>query len=207
MNKFLGGVVALGLVIGLAWYFLYTEAIPGHWTLVTEESSFHFSSTKNGDFTEEHSIKNIEGSADYSGDFMIRLDLASVETGVEIRNQRMRDFLFETAQYPVARIEGKFKLVEVAELQTGDEEVIPVKFTLTLHGVQKDMEVKVSILRREWRKVVLTPVQDIVIHAADFNLDGGIEKLRELAGLDTISHDVPITFKLTFKGDSNLKVD
>jgi hypothetical protein len=36
------------------------------------------------------------------------------------------------------------------------------------------------------------------VDAAKFGLSDGVEKLREIAGLDSISHAVPVSFVMTF---------
>ena len=41
-------------------------------------------------------------------------------------------------------------------------------------------------------------MQPIVINAADFELTAGIERLREVAGLQNIATQVPVTASLVF---------
>jgi len=202
MTKVIGGIAAVLVIGGLIWYFFFSQAIPGYWALNKEESAFYFSTTKNGDITEQHTIKNVDGEADFSGHFLIRLDLKSVDTGIEIRNERMKEYLFQVDTYPVARVEGSFRLGDLAEIAVGDAEDHDIPFTLTLHGVTQPMSAVIHVSRPEWATVVISPVNPIVIHAADFNLDEGIETLKGLAGLDDISHDVPIDFQWTFEGSS-----
>jgi hypothetical protein len=46
--------------------------------------------------------------------------------------------------------------------------------------------------------VMVASTQPLVIDAAKFGLSDGVEKLREIAGLDSISNAVPVTFVMTF---------
>ncbi|GAL17837.1 hypothetical protein JCM19235_6390 [Vibrio maritimus] len=47
-------------------------------------------------------------------------------------------------------------------------------------------------------KVVIVSTDPMIIQAADFGLDVGIEKLREVAGLPSIAMSVPLTFVLVY---------
>lgn len=201
----IAGVLALA---GLGWYFFYSQGVPGFWALDSEASAFYFSSTKNGDIEERHTFHNLDGNADFTGDFLIRIDLASVDTGVEIRDERMRDILFETAKYPVARIEGKFALGDLAEVAVGETVKRTFAVTLSLHGVEKEMDIAVNFERMKWDRVKITPAGGIVIQAGDFNLESGLETLRGIVGLESISPRVPIDFTLVFDGDAkNIRID
>lgn len=195
-------------IAGLSWYVLYSQGVPGFWQLDVEASSFYFSSTKNGDIEERHTIHNLDGKADFTGKFLIRLDLTSVDTGVEVRDERMREILFETAKYPVARIEGKFALADLAEVAVGEtvERTFPV--TLDLHGVEKEMDIAVYFERVKWDRVKITPAGEFVIRAGDFNLESGLETLRGIVGLESISPEVPIDFVLVFDGEAeNIRIE
>lgn len=200
MAKGLGILGTILVVAGLIWYFFFSQGVPGFWVLNSEESSFTFSSTKNGDITEELSITSLVGEADFTGKFVVRLDLTSLETGIDIRNERMREFLFEVEKYPVARIEADYDLAVFGEIAPGETKIINMPFTLNLHGVEKEMDLSVTVYRSEWDKVIITPAEEFIIEAADFNMARGLLTLKSLAGLDDISTQVPITFKLVFEG-------
>jgi hypothetical protein len=45
----------------------------------------------------------------------------------------------------------------------------------------------------------VTTIVPIVVSASQLNLQPGIEALREIAGLPSISYSVPVTFSLTFR--------
>lgn len=199
MGKALGILGAIFAVAGLIWYFFYSQGVPGAWELNADESSFNFSSTKNGDITEQHSIGSLVGEADFTGQIVVRLDLSTVDTGIEIRDQRMREFLFEVDKYPVARIEADYDLDVLGEIAPGSEQIITLPFAVKLHGVEKEMTLAVKINRPEWGRVIITPAGDFIIEAADFNMEEGLLTLKGLAGLEDISTQVPITFKLVFE--------
>lgn len=43
---------------------------------------------------------------------------------------------------------------------------------------------------------MVTSAQPVIINATDYGLTDGINKLRDLAGLPSISYAVPVTFTL-----------
>ena len=129
------------------------------------------------------------------GQLAISIDLSSVETQVEIRNQRMRELFFEVARYPKATITAQFEAEELAQVDSGAPLQIVKPFTLSLHGVEAEVEAQVSIVavgNRAW----VSTVKPILISAGDFGLDGGVEALREIAGLQAISSAVPVSVDL-----------
>ena len=114
--KTLGVAGTLLAVAGLIWYFFYAQGVPGFWVLNSGESFFHFSSTKNGDISEQHTLTSLVGEASFTGKIVVRLDLTSLDTGIDIRDQRMREFLFEVEKFPVARIEADYDLAVFGEI-------------------------------------------------------------------------------------------
>ncbi len=145
MGKALGIGGALLAVVGLVWYFFFSQAVPGFWVLNSGESFFHFSSTKNGDISEQHTITSLVGEASFTGKITVRLDLTSIYTGIDIRDQRMREFLFEVEKFPVARIEADYDLAVFGEIGPGETQIIAMPFTLKLHGIEKQMDISVTV--------------------------------------------------------------
>jgi hypothetical protein len=45
---------------------------------------------------------------------------------------------------------------------------------------------------------MVAATKPLIVDATKFGLSDGIEKLREIAGLSSISHAVPVTFVMTF---------
>ncbi|MHA1543627.1 MAG: YceI family protein [Alphaproteobacteria bacterium] len=203
MAKGLGILGTIFVVAGLVWYFFYSQAVPGFWVLNSGESFFHFSSTKNGDIIEEHAITNLVGEVEFTGKVIVRLDLNSLDTGIDIRDERMKEFLFEVDKYPVARIEADYNLSVFGEIEPGSVEVVPMNFTVFLHGVEKEYQLALQFDRQAWDRVVITPAEDFIVEAADFQLEEGLLKLRDLAGLDDISTKVPMNFTFVFEGTAS----
>jgi polyisoprenoid-binding protein YceI len=113
----------------------------------------------------------------------LKIDMASLDTGVSLRNREMRELYLETSKYPTAT----FKSASVtAPDSIGPNQPTDIKVTgdFTLHGVTKQMTIPV--------RVVLIP--DGRIHATSlFTVkmpDFGIKVPKNI--LVTVDDQVPV---------------
>lgn len=169
----------------------------GDWQLQPDDSSLAFVSVKNGSVAETHSFTDLSGHVDDDGARLV-VDLASVETSIPIRNDRMREFLFEIADHPQAVFTTSMHAQSVDELAPGQSRRIEVSGHLELHGEKQELSASVQITRAGYDRMVLSTVKPILISADAFTLGEGIAKLRDIAGLESITPMVPVTFSLTF---------
>ncbi|MEZ5473310.1 MAG: YceI family protein [Marinicella sp.] len=162
-----------------------------NWQLDVTESHFSFVTIKNKNHAEENTIDFAQGSIDELGNLSLSLDLASVDTIIERRNERLRDILFEVEQYPEATI--KTTLTRDLPLNSPVE----VEFELSLHGVTKKMKALVMI-QKAGQQLVVINYEPVLVNGKDFNLDAAINQLTQIAGLQSINYEVLTDFKLTF---------
>lgn len=174
---------------GMAW---------ADWELDNTESVINFVSIKNSSVGETHSFGSLSGAIGANGEAQLSIALDSVDTLIEIRDERMRELLFETVKFPAARISAQVDPALLAEAAGGETVVIDLPVTLTLHGVEKALTVSlVAVGENDGRLRVLTS-RPVVINAADFGLGGGVKALQEIAGLQAISDAVPVSLQLLF---------
>ena len=147
---------------------------------------------------ESNSFKTISGSIDDSGHISIDIDLASVDTQLELRDERMRDIVFKVAINPYAKLTGDMNLQVHNDQEVGTSRVIEATIGLELVGEKIDHDVMLVVTRLSENKVMVTPHGVIFIDADDYELLDALEELRVLAGLDTIESVVPMSFYLTF---------
>ncbi|MCF6320053.1 MAG: YceI family protein [Proteobacteria bacterium] len=164
------------------------------WQLNTELSSLSFVTTKNKIFTEEHSLKFQQGVIDGKLAFMASVDLNSVATLIPIRDQRLRDILFETEQFPIASISTL--IPQNLNLSVNQNVVLP--FVLDLHGTKKSFAAEV-VIQMVNNQLVVVNFEPILVNAKDFAMDAAINKLTKIAGLQSIDYAVLVDFKLTFE--------
>lgn len=171
-------------------------ALPTSWSLNTDSSYLNFATTKNVHNLEVHGFTTLSGEMTQTSAHVI-IDLASVVTGVDIRDQRMRDLLFKTSVNPtaVATVNITPSLIQNA---TGAGTDTQISATLALNGVSRTVSANVSVLRTANNRVVVRSLAPILIKADDYYLHTGVEALRDAASLNSINHSVPVDFVLVF---------
>ncbi|SFD60632.1 Polyisoprenoid-binding protein YceI [Thiohalospira halophila DSM 15071] len=170
------------------------------WTLDNEASDLNYISIKAGHTGEVNEFEQLSGSLE-EGRAEVTIDLASVDTGVDIRDERMRDMFFKVDNFPTAELTAEFEATLVKNLFPGDMTRARVSGELTLQGDSQELEMPVRLLRLDEDTLVATSAAPVVINAADFGLTESLKALREVAGLDTISRAVPVHFNLVFRRD------
>ena len=168
------------------------------WMLQADQSHIYFSSVKKDTVAETHQFKTLQGSVAADGKFTVAADLASADTGIAIRNERMAQFLFETTKFTQATAKGSIDLTAVDKLAPGASQTLKVPVSFELHGKTISKETHLTIIKLTNKSVAVVTPSPIMLNAVDFDLTAGIEKLKELATLSSISPMVPVTLDLRF---------
>ncbi len=171
------------------------------WALNNESSRLSFASIKADDIGEVHHFGALVGSISKSGEMALSIDLKDFETWIDIRNERMKAYLFEVVKFPVATVHAQLDLDEFSALAIGEVASADVEMTLDLHGQSRKMDVALKVIRLAADRVMVIPDELIMVNADDFALTAGIQKLRELAQLPNIASAVPVSFYLTFENN------
>ena len=106
--------------------------------------------------------------------------------------------LFETGTYPVATITAILDREDVAALQSKATSTLQLPITIELHGQQANATVPVLVTRSADR-ITVSSQRPVIIQASTFKLAAGIEALRKIAGLQSITLSVPVSFSLNFE--------
>ncbi|NKF50545.1 YceI family protein [Shewanella sp. WXL01] len=183
-------------VVALSAFFS-ASALAGDWQVNSANSNVSFISTKKQDIAEVHHFKNLSGSLSESGEFSLTIPLKSVATGIEIRDQRMQSMLFEVSKYPSMMLSAEVKPELYKSLAVGHSVIAQVNGTIDLHGIKADKVFDVMVAKVAKEKLLVTSFKPVVVNAKDFGLEGGVEKLREVAGLSSISLAVPVSFVIS----------
>jgi polyisoprenoid-binding protein YceI len=91
----------------------------------------------------EGSFEGAPGSLGAS-EFYFEVDLASLDTGIGLRNRHMRDNYLETDRYPYATFAGKVLRLESV---TGGGFYVTTNGVLSIHGVDQAREISCSANR------------------------------------------------------------
>lgn len=174
------------------------------WELDGEASKLQFQSIKNGSKIETSSFANLKGAIDPDGNASLKVLLDSVDTKVDLRNVRMRFLFFETFEFPEADITTRIDPGLIADLDTVRRKTVTLPFTMDLHGVTRDMTAQLSLTLIGEDLVAVSTAEPINVAVADFNLDGGLQKLEEAANVEIVpSSSVSFDFIFRKTGDAS----
>ena len=173
-------------------------ATSAQWDLDSAKSSIDFISIKNNSVAELHTFSTLAGSASRDGKVELTISLDSVETLIAIRNERMREMLFETVKFPVATVTTEIAPGLMSAVAEGGTVQTEQLLTLSLHGIEKAMTVPVVISGDSGGNIQVLLARPIIVNAADFGLEAGVAALQAAAGLQAISRAVPVTVHLVF---------
>jgi len=173
--------------------------IAGAWTLDSPSSKIAFASIKAGEVIETHFFTGLTGEVSPSGETVITIPLDQVETKIDQRNERMRTLFFKTDSYPTAAIRATVDAAAFAELPIGGRIATELEGVLSLHGVESAVYADVFVTRIANARVEVATSEPVIVHVADFNLEAGLEALREIANLPAITPAIPVTFTLVFE--------
>ena len=67
-----------------------------------------------------------------------------------------------------------------------------------LHGTQLSVTLDLNVARLSETRVLVSSRKPVIINAGQVGLAAGVEALREIAGLPSISPAVPVTFLMYF---------
>ena len=178
----------------LSLTLLSTQAFAA-WQLDNDASQLSFTSIKKNSIAENHHFEQLSAQIDDNQLSMV-IELASIESLIPIRNERMQKMLFNVTQFPTAVIEADLAPY-LGSLKLGHQVLKSVPVTLNLHGQKQQLMLDLVVVQTA-RQLIVSPTKAVLVNAADYKLEQGIEALRKIAGLDSIAQSVPVTFNLVF---------
>ena len=171
------------------------------WTLDNDSSQVSFVSVKAGDAGEVHRFTEISGELSSGGKASVTIQLASVDTLIPLRDERMRELLFQTGIFPTASLSVNIDMDVLNAIEPGESIDISANLMLDLRDQQISLPAEMIVARLGDRKLMVSSRKPVIVNAASVDLVDGIEALREIAGLPSISKAVPVSFVLTFEED------
>lgn len=166
------------------------------WVLSGAESKLSFGSIKKDAVGEAHHFAGLSGSVDDAGMATVTVDLSSVETWIDIRNERMAEFVFAGLGDPT--ITGSVDIEALSALAPGASMVSDLEASLAFGDADISVEGPVFVTRLTDTRAMITSDEMIFVNVADLGVTAGIDKLMELAELPSITRVVPVTFRLVF---------
>ena len=164
------------------------------WSVDSANSRVNFVSIKKGNIAETHVFNDVSGSIN-NGNASITIKPDSIDSRVPIRNERMREFLFETGVYPTIEVNAKVNTI-MAEIEEGSSVISSVPATLSMHGHSKELNLSLRISKLNADTIVVASTESVLIVAADYEMLEGITKLSSLVNNLAIAETVPVNFSL-----------
>lgn len=179
---------------------LILQALPAQadWRLDNSGSQLSFVSTKATDVAEVHTFRELSGSVGTDGHARVVIQLASVDTLIPIRDERMRELLFQTELFPTATVDARLDIARLQRMAVSTSEVLTTEILLNMGETQLPMTAELLVTRIAPERVLVATLKPIVVNAGAVALANGVDALREIAGLPSISKAVPVTFVLQF---------
>ncbi|MHC8385910.1 YceI family protein [Pseudomonas sp. LB3P14] len=184
----------------LAFLLLASAALSAHadWYLDGESSRLSFISTKNTNISEVQRFLVLHGKVDPKGLAQVEVEVDSVNSGIPLRDERMRKDLFDIQVFPEALITAQIDLRPINDLAPGAQLELRLPVTVNLHGKKHEYNAELLATRLDDRRFQVVTLEPLIINAADFDLAPGLENLRKVAGLSAISLSVPVGAVLIF---------
>ena len=174
-------------------------SVQGQWRLDNDASTLSFVTIKADHVGEVHTFDLLQGAINDEGNASITIELISINTLIPIRDERMQNLLFETELFPEANLSAQLDIDRFAALEIGASEQAAVSFDLSLRGQSRTYQAEVMVTRLADDGIQASTLKPIIVYADSFDLVGGVEALREVAGLPSISNAVPVSFTVVFR--------
>ena len=192
-------LAATAIVIGLGTG-AYADGHAGGWVLNGDQSVVSFGSVKGNVTGEAHTFTGLTGSVSADGMATVEIDLNSVETNIDIRNERMIEHVFKNA--PSATLKAQVDMADFDGLAVGESTVTEIDGDVVFLGVEAPVYMDVFVMRTDEQNVMVTTNSMMFISTDELEINEGIDMLKELASLDQITRTVPVTFRLMFSAGS-----
>ena len=177
---------------------------PAAYSVDTQQSALHFVTTKAGlpgagGISEVSRFSRFSGALGSNGRITLEVDLASVETGVGIRDERLRTMLFNVVAAPKATFAAQLDAAQIGAIIASTSNTLrdlDLNGTLTLAGQTLPVNAKLRVSRMEGGSLQVATLAPIVVDANQFGLKAGVEALREVVGLNFLAAAAPVTFTI-----------
>lgn len=176
-----------------------TPVLAENWTLSSEGSHLAYGTIKKDTVGEVNSFTTLSGHVTPDGRAEIKIDLSSVETNIDIRNERMIEYVFRKAG--IATLIANFDMAEVSGLGVGETTTVDAEAVLSLAGKDVEFEAEMFVARLSESSVLVSTNDMVFLGTEDAGINAGVDKLMELASLPSITRTVPVTARLIFNTD------
>jgi polyisoprenoid-binding protein YceI len=168
------------------------------WQLDPAASALYYVTSKASAVSEVNGFATLGGAIDAQGKATLGIDLASVQTNVEIRDQRMREIAFQTEQFAQATVTLQVDTAALDAMAAGSSATASHTALVDLHGVSQELTLDLQLIKLDADSVQVQNARPLIVAAGSFGLAEAVEQLREIAGLPAINPNVVVDFTLVY---------
>nr|WP_285895612.1 YceI family protein [Rheinheimera oceanensis] len=168
-----------------------------NWQLDNSQSSLHFVSVKNEIVAETHHFKQLSGNWDGSM-VNISIPVNSLETLIPIRNERIWQYVLQAEQFAAITVSAELKQDALANLAVRDSILLELPLNVTIATETAALNANLRITRLSANTLQAVTEAPLMLNTHSFKLAAGVGKLQQLAGLQSISPLVPVSFTVRF---------
>jgi polyisoprenoid-binding protein YceI len=166
------------------------------WELQPQASSISFV-VKTAEAAETYRFNELRGTFDNGGMVLLTIPLASVSTGVEERDEKVRDLLFEAAKFPSASFLTMIGMDQIEGLAPNSQKTMAVSGRLTLRGKTAQVAGTMQVSRLANGNLSVVSAAPVLLDTEQFELNKGMKKVMRAGGVE-FDKVVPINVHLVF---------
>lgn len=168
------------------------------WKLDETASVLNFVSVKNDHVAELHRFNELKGT--WIGEKLtIQIPVESLDTQIEIRDERMLEHLLHANKHPFITAEASIPHASVSDIPVLSTVPLEVDLQVFIAGEVQPVSAVVQVTRIEVDRFLATTAEPVLISTKAFKLVEGVNKLREIANLQAIDYVIPVTFSVQFE--------
>lgn len=152
-----------------------------------------------GSTTEQSEFAVSAARLEQDGRFNMTVDLSSVKTHIDIRDQRLKDWVFEVVQFPEAKISGQLDAQAVNKLALGESLKLKQPLVLEIRGQKLDIEADLLVQRHAADSIGVATLSPVLLDVKQMDMVQGVARLVEVMGLSSIVEQIPVSFSGEFK--------
>ena len=111
----------------------------------------------------------------------------------------MREIVFQVANFPSATISLDVDEEALSSMSAGVSTTGSYTAQVALHGVTADVMADLQITKLEDDSVLVQVARPLIVAAATFGLQAGVDELQKVASLPSITPGVVIDFTLVYR--------
>jgi hypothetical protein len=177
----------------------FSPLVLADWQIDSGFSRVSFVSIKRGTMADVQYFSTVTGLIDQKGNARLALPYDSLDNTMALQSERMKEVLFKADRYPEAIITSQIDLSRWEQMPVGDIRQEKLDFELDLNGQKQRLKADVSVTRIGETLVQISTLQPVLVKAVDFGLMEGLDKLKEIASVPSITPEIPVTVLLTLR--------